>query len=80
MEYRDYLKKTQSAITNDQRDFRRWELRKISTLQAFNCYLANNRIPQGTVKYDRDLFAYWLESLGYKRPDLWQEDRETVRA
>lgn len=80
MEYRDYLKGTLNAIACDRRDFRKWELRQISTLQAFNCYLRNNKVPQGTVKYDRDLFTYWLESLGYRRPDLWQEDQETAGA
>ena len=68
MVYADYLLSTSLARTLDQKSFREWEEKKISTEECFRQYRANNNINGKGPLYQKELFEYWLNSLGYRRP------------
>lgn len=69
MVYADYLLSTSLARTLDQKSFREWEEKKISTEECFRQYRLNNNIKGKAPVYQKELFEYWLNSLGYRRPN-----------
>lgn len=67
MIYADFLDRSWRARSQDQKVFNQWEKKMISTEECFRLYRENNRIVGKAPAYQKDLFEYWLNSLGYRR-------------
>lgn len=58
------LNKSGKASSEDQKIFRLWELRQLTTDECIEIFLENNKQPQG-LYINPDEFEKWLHSLGY---------------